>query len=192
MSKKVSELTKELDIKFEELKVYTDKMGINITSAKDSVEDFDANRIISTINLMKGSKSDAGSSAAKPKIKATPVINKDTAKKSPMGKPVIPKKAVVPPKKAEEPAKDEEPEKAEPAAEEPAPAEKPAEKPVPAEEKAAPAETETPEQKQEETSAASEPEKVSEPAPSVIQRSVRTAHVTRRLRHKRCCSLHRY
>ena len=173
MSKKVSELTKELDIKFEELKVYTDKMGINISSAKDSVEDFDANRIISTINLMKGSKNDSSSSAAKPKIKATPVINKDTAKKSPMGKPVIPKKAVVPPKKTEEPAPAEIP-VAEPApAAEPAPEVKPEEKPVPApeekvtapaepaaEEKKA-AEPETPAEKPEETSAAA----VSEPAP---------------------------
>ena len=101
MSKKVSELLKELDITLQELKDYTSKMGINITSANSSVEDFDASRIISTINLMKGTGSNSKSASNKPKIKATPVINKDSSKaKPPVGKPVIPKKPVAPAKPA--------------------------------------------------------------------------------------------
>ena len=179
MSKKVSELTKELDIKLEELKVYADKMGISINSARDSVEDFDAARIISTINLMKGNKTDSSASSAKPKIKATPVINKDTAKKSPIGKPVIPKKAVVPPKKvAEEPKPEDQTapseaeaekvqevisdSKEEPAAENAAPEKAVSETPAPSVEKSEPSpapEAPAPVDREPETQA-EEPEKV--------------------------------
>ena len=114
MSKKVSELIKELDITLQELKDYASKMDIEISSAKASIDDFAANRIISTINLMKGNAGDAKSASGKPKIKATPVINKDAAKsRMPMGKPVIPKKPVAPEKS--------EPEQAAPAAETPEP-----------------------------------------------------------------------
>ena len=115
MSKKVSELIKELDITLQELKDYTSKMGIIINSAKDSVEDFDANRIVSTINLMKGNSSGAKSGSNKPKIKATPVINKDAVKSRPnMGKPVIPKKPVAPETTGtKETAPEEQPAKAE-------------------------------------------------------------------------------
>ena len=99
MSKKVSELTSEFDITLQELKDYASKMGIEIKNANSSIEDFDANRIISTINLMKGNSSNAKSGSSKPKIKATPVINRDNAK----ARPVIPRKAVVPDKaKAED------------------------------------------------------------------------------------------
>ena len=114
MSKKVSELIKELDITLQELKDYASKMDIEISSAKASIDDFAANRIISTINLMKGNAGDAKSASGKPKIKATPVIKKDAAKsRMPMGKPVIPKKPVAPEKS--------EPEQAAPAAETPEP-----------------------------------------------------------------------
>ena len=107
MPKKVSELTKELDISFQELKGYADKMGIAVSSARSSVEDQDAERLIRSINMMRGTSSGAQAGAGKPKIKAVPVVPKDGAKpKPPMGKPVIPKKPVAP--------------KAEPAEEKPA------------------------------------------------------------------------
>ena len=105
MSKKVSQLTKELDITLQELKDYASKMGIEVKSAQSSVEDVDAARLVSTINLMKGNTAGSQSASSKPKIKATPVINKESAGARPAAKPVIPKKAVVPPeKKAEESA----------------------------------------------------------------------------------------
>ena len=107
MPKKVSELTKELDISFQELKGYADKMGIAVSSARSSVEDQDAERLIRSINMMRGTSSGAQAGAGKPKIKAVPVVPKDGARpKPPMGKPVIPKKPVAP--------------KAEPAEEKPA------------------------------------------------------------------------
>ncbi len=117
MSKKVSQLTKELDITLQELKDYASKMGIEVKSAQSSVEDVDAARLVSTINLMKGNTAGSQSASNKPKIKATPVINKEAAGGRPAAKPVIPKKAVVPPeKKAEEPETGKE-EPAEPAQE---------------------------------------------------------------------------
>ncbi|MCQ2563020.1 MAG: translation initiation factor IF-2 [Mogibacterium sp.] len=107
MPKKVSELTKELDISFQELKGYADKMGIAVSSARSSVEDQDAERLIRSINMMRGTSSGAQAGAGKPKIKAVPVVPKDGARpKPPMGKPVIPRKPVAP--------------KAEPAEEKPA------------------------------------------------------------------------
>ena len=91
MPKKVSELTKELDISFQELKGYADKMGIAVSSARSSVEDQDAERLIRSINMMRGTSSGAQAGAGKPKIKAVPVVPKDGARpKPPMGKPVIP------------------------------------------------------------------------------------------------------
>ena len=105
MPKKVSELTKELDISFQELKGYADKMGISISSARSSVEDQDADRLVRSINMMRGTSSSAQSGGNKPKIKAVPVVHKEGVKpKPPAGKPVIPKKPVVP---EEEPAKEE-------------------------------------------------------------------------------------
>ena len=102
MSKKVGQLTKELDITLQELKDYASKMGIEVKSAQSSVEDVDAARLVSTINLMKGNTAGSQSASNKPKIKATPVINKDNAKARPSARPVIPKKAVVPPEKEAE------------------------------------------------------------------------------------------
>ena len=129
MSKKVSELTKELDISLEELKGYADKMGIAIASARSSVEDMDAERLIRSINLMKGNTSSNSSSGNRPKIKAVPVMPKDGMKaKPPIGKPTIPKKAVVP-KEEEEPAKAEEPAASDIKSEVEEKAEKPAEEP---------------------------------------------------------------
>ena len=106
MPKKVSELTKELDITLQELKDYAVKMGIEVGGARSSIEDSDATRLISTINLMKGNSSDTSDVGNKPKIKAVPVVPKAAPKaKAPIGKPVIPKKPVVP----EEPAEASEP-----------------------------------------------------------------------------------
>ena len=115
MSKKVSELIKDLDISIQELKGYAEKLGIAISSARSSIEDQAAERLTRSINMMRGTASDAGGSGRKPKIKAVPVVHKEGARpKPPVGKPVIPKKPVAP--KKEEPA--EEKTDAAPAAEE--------------------------------------------------------------------------
>ena len=105
MSKKVSELIKDLDISIQELKGYADKLGIAISSARSSIEDQAAERLERSINMMRGTASGNRAGGNKPKIKAVPVVPKDGAKaKPPIGKPVIPKKPV-PPKK-EEPAEE--------------------------------------------------------------------------------------
>ena len=97
MSKKVSELTKELDISLQELKDYAVKMGIEVGGARSSIEDVDAERLVSTINLMKGNSGTGADGTVKPKIKAVPVVPKATpVAKAPVGKPVIPKKPVAP------------------------------------------------------------------------------------------------
>ena len=104
MSIKVSELTKELDITLQELKEYAVKMGIEVGGARSSIEDVDAERLKSTINLMKGNQDDDSGSGNKPKIKAVPVVPKATpVSKAPVGKPVIPKKPVVPKEEEEKP-----------------------------------------------------------------------------------------
>ncbi len=166
MSKKVSELIKELDISIQELKGYADKLGIAISSARSTVEDQAAERLTRSINMMRGTSSGSAAGGNKPKIKAVPVVPKDGARpKPPAGKPVIPKKPVAP--KKEEPA-EEKPseektaeEKIETAAEEPKvtaaeipaaakepEAAKPAEeKPVISEEAAAPEKEEPAEEK---------------------------------------------
>ena len=92
MSKKVSELIKDLDISIQELKGYAEKLGIAISSARSSIEDQAAERLTRSINMMRGTASDAGGSGRKPKIKAVPVVHKEGARpKPPVGKPVIPK-----------------------------------------------------------------------------------------------------
>ena len=117
MSKKVSELIKELDISIQELKGYAEKLGIAISSARSTVEDQAAERLTRSINMMRGTSTGSKAGGNKPKIKAIPVVHKEGAKpKPPVGKPVIPKKPVVP--KKEEPA-EEKITAAEPEAEEP-------------------------------------------------------------------------
>ena len=144
MSKKVSELIKELDISIQEIKGYADKLGIAISSARSTIEDQAAERLTRSINMMRGTSSGDRAGGSKPKIKAVPVVHKEGAKpKLPVGKPVIPKKPAAP--KAEEPVEEkpaeEKPETvAGPAAEEAKAAEIPAavkepEAPKPAEEK---------------------------------------------------------
>ena len=170
MPKKVSELTKELDISIQELKGYADKMGIAISSARSSVEDQDAERLVRSINMMRGTSSSAQSGGNKPKIKAVPVVHKEGGKpKPPAGKPVIPKKAVVP---KEETAEEKPAEEAEPAKEEKADAVKAAapeaEAPAKAEPEAKKAEAEKPaeepaEDKKEEKKAEKKAGKKAEP-----------------------------
>ena len=122
MSKKVSELIKELDISIQEIKGYADKLGIAISSARSTIEDQAAERLTRSINMMRGNSSGINAGGSKPKIKAVPVVPKDGARpKPPAGKPVIPKKAVVPKKEEpaeEKPVKEEAEAVAEPAVEE--------------------------------------------------------------------------
>ena len=121
MPKKVSELTKELDITLQELKDYAVKMGIEVGGARSSIDDGDAARLVSTINLMRGNPADSDGGDSKPKIKAVPVVPKATpVAKAPVGKPVIPKKAVVPAEseESEEAAAEEKKAEEKPAAEE--------------------------------------------------------------------------
>ena len=75
MAKKVSDIMTELDISYQELKRNSDKLGIKVTGEEDSMEDRDAGRIISTINMLKG-KDRPEAQSKKPKIKATPIISK--------------------------------------------------------------------------------------------------------------------
>ena len=168
MPKKVSELTKELDISFQELKGYADKMGIAVSSARSSVEDQDAERLTRSINMMRGTSSASQAGAGKPKIKAVPVVPKDGARpKPPMGRPVIPKKPVAPAAPKEEPAE----EKPEAAVEAPAAEEKKAEAMIPEKpEVKAPEKADVPEEKKEakaEKPAEAAPEKPAEEKPAV-------------------------
>lgn len=93
MSKKVSELIKELEIDFEKLNGYAEQLGIKVAGEKSSIEDADAERLSKTVNMLLG-RPTSTTSSNKPKIKAVPVINRDGAPKAkaPIGKPVIPKK----------------------------------------------------------------------------------------------------
>lgn len=100
MAKKVSDIMTELDISYQELKRNSDKLGIKVTGEEDSMEDRDAGRIISTINMLKGNDRPETQSK-KPKIKATPIISKP----APMAK----KEKEEAPKDA--PAKEEAPKK---------------------------------------------------------------------------------
>ncbi|MEE0417008.1 MAG: translation initiation factor IF-2 [Clostridia bacterium] len=75
MAKKVSDIMTELDISYQELKRNSDKLGIKVTGEEDSMEDRDAGRIISTINMLKGNDRPEAQ-FKKPKIKATPIISK--------------------------------------------------------------------------------------------------------------------
>ena len=186
---KVSQLMKELDITLQELKDYASKMGIEVKSAQSSIDDVDAGRLISTINLMKGNQSASPSSGSKPKIKATPVINKDSAKPGrPAARPVIPKKAVVPKKetaddsdapKEETPvAPKEENEVVQPEPEaktEPAVQAEPAEAPAPVTEETETKADAAPEEKAEEVKAPEVPEpkeeKKAEPASSAPEKT---------------------
>jgi len=148
MSKKVSELTKELDINFEKLKGYADQLGIAIASEKSSLDDAAADRLSKTVNMLLGRPTET-SGDNKPKIKATPVINKGAAK-PPIRQPVPPVKTVEEEASAEKPAEADAP-KAEAAVAEPVEAPK-------AEVAAAPVKEEVPA----EVEKAAEPEKQDE------------------------------
>ena len=103
MPKKVSELTKELDISLQELKGYAEKLGITVGTSRSSLEDADADRLLRSVNILKGNSAGTSAGSSKPKIKGVPVIPKDGPKaKPPVGKHVLPKKAVVPKDEAED------------------------------------------------------------------------------------------
>ena len=160
MSKKVSELIKELDISIQELKGYAEKLGIAISSARSTVEDQAAERLTRSINMMRGTSSGSRTGGNKPKIKAISVVHKEGARpKPPIGKPVIPKKPAA--SKNEEPA-EEKVTVAEPEAEEP----KEVAAEIPAAEKE-PEVQEQPEEKPAVPEAPAEPVK-EEPAEEVI------------------------
>ncbi|MBR0308303.1 MAG: translation initiation factor IF-2 [Mogibacterium sp.] len=109
MPKKVSELTKELDVSLEELKSYAVKLGIAVDNARSSIDDAAADRLARSINMMKGKDTGKGGSGNRPKIKAVPVKPKDGQKaRPPVGKPVVPKKAAPAEAEAEEPVKEKE------------------------------------------------------------------------------------
>lgn len=89
MSKKVSELMKELNVSWQELKSYADKLNIEISSARGSMDESAASRIAMTIHMLKGESLNSKDGDNKPKIKAVPIINKDTSKpKPPAAKPI--------------------------------------------------------------------------------------------------------
>ena len=169
MSKKVSELTRELDISLQELKGYAEKLGIEVGTSRSSLEDADAERLARSINMMKGVPTGGAGTGSKPRIKAVPVVHKEGPRsRPPAGRPVIPKKPVVPKEeeaKAEKPAAEaaEKPKASEPpekAKTDAAAAEKPAEKAkadVPAAEKSA-AEAEKPAEKPAKAGKMAEPE----------------------------------
>ena len=83
MSKKVSELTKELDITLQELRDYAAKMSIEIKDAGSSVDDVAAERLVRSISMLRGNAGSGKSGGNKPKIKAVPVMPKDKAKAKP-------------------------------------------------------------------------------------------------------------
>lgn len=96
MKRKISDITKVLSIEFAELKKYADKLGIEIKSARGSLEESDADRLIQTVNMLHGTQS-GENGAHKATIKAVPMMKKDapkmtpTPKTTPVSKP-MPKK----------------------------------------------------------------------------------------------------
>lgn len=96
MKRKISDITKVLSIEFAELKKYADKLGIEIKSARGSLEESDADRLIQTVNMLHGTQS-GENGAHKATIKAVPMMKKEapkmvpTPKTTPVSKP-MPKK----------------------------------------------------------------------------------------------------
>ncbi|MCQ2567039.1 MAG: translation initiation factor IF-2 [Mogibacterium sp.] len=105
MSKKISELIKELDIDFAKLKGYADQLGIEVKTERTSIDDAAAERLSKTVNMILG-RNTATTGANKPRPKGIPIINKEAKAKPPIGKPVIPA-APAQEEKVEEPAKEE-------------------------------------------------------------------------------------
>lgn len=69
MSKKVSELAKELSISIDELKTYAEKLGLKVSSEKTSLNDDEVARLSTTVNMMLG-RPVSGNQSNKPKVKA--------------------------------------------------------------------------------------------------------------------------
>lgn len=73
MARKVSELAKELEMTIEEIKIQSERLGIEVKTGRSSVSDKDAERLISTMNLLHGKSSLDSEKDTRPTIKAVPL-----------------------------------------------------------------------------------------------------------------------
>ncbi|MBQ0040611.1 MAG: translation initiation factor IF-2 [Clostridiales bacterium] len=107
MSKKVSELIKELEVDFEKLNGYAEQLGIKLAGEKSSIDDGEADRLAKTVNMLLG-RPTAETASNKPKINAKLVLPK---REAPKAKPVAPVKPAEEPKEEvkEEPVVEEAP-----------------------------------------------------------------------------------
>ena len=83
MARKVSELAKELEMTIDEIKIQSERLGIEVKTARSSVTDEDAKRLISTMNLLRGNSSVKSEKEDRPKIKAVPLKAAPTKKPKP-------------------------------------------------------------------------------------------------------------
>lgn len=107
MARKVSELAKELEMTIDEIKIQSERLGIVVKTARSSVSDEDAKRLISTMNLLRGNSSIKSDKENRPKIKAIPLKAAPSKKPNPKKKEeavdLMPKEKVK--KEIEEPIK---------------------------------------------------------------------------------------
>lgn len=107
MARKVSELAKELEMTIDEIKIQSERLGIVVKTARSSVSDEDAKRLISTMNLLRGNSSIKSDKENRPKIKAIPLKAAPSKKPNPKKKEeaidLMPKEKVK--KETEEPIK---------------------------------------------------------------------------------------
>lgn len=107
MARKVSELAKELEMTIDEIKIQSERLGIVVKTARSSVSDEDAKRLISTMNLLRGNSSIKSDKENRPKIKAIPLKAAPSKKPNPKKKEEVidlaPKEKVK--KEIEEPIK---------------------------------------------------------------------------------------
>ena len=94
MARKVSELAKELEMSIEEIKIQSERLGIEIKTSRSSVSDEDAKRLISTMNLLHGKSSLKSEKDNKPKIKAVPLKAAPNSKPKPKKKVETPEKPI--------------------------------------------------------------------------------------------------
>lgn len=94
MARKVSELAKELEMSIEEIKIQSERLGIEIKTSRSSVSDEDAKRLISTMNLLHGKSSLKSEKDNKPKIKAVPLKAAPNSKPKPKKKADTPEKPI--------------------------------------------------------------------------------------------------
>lgn len=107
MARKVSELATELEMTIDEIKIQSERLGIVVKTARSSVSDEDAKRLISTMNLLRGNSSIKSDKENRPKIKAIPLKAAPSKKPNPKKKEeaidLMPKEKVK--KETEEPIK---------------------------------------------------------------------------------------